>query len=47
MISSRINAKKYIEITGGKKTAEHDIAVVGDLIGDPYKDTVLSRNYTG
>ena len=41
------NAKKYIEIMGGKKTAEHDIAVVGDLIGDPYKDTVLSRNYTG
>jgi len=33
------NAKKYIEISGRKKSVEHDIAVVGDLIGDPYKDT--------
>ena len=33
------NAKKYIEILGKKNTAEHEVAVVGDLIGDPYKDT--------
>ena len=33
------NAKKYIEVMGRKKSEEHDIAVVGDLIGDPYKDT--------
>jgi len=33
------NAKKYIEILGKKKTQEHEVAVVGDLIGDPYKDT--------
>jgi K(+)-stimulated pyrophosphate-energized sodium pump len=33
------NAKKYIEMLGKKKTEEHAVAVVGDLIGDPYKDT--------
>ncbi|MCS7141063.1 MAG: sodium-translocating pyrophosphatase [Candidatus Nitrosocaldus sp.] len=33
------NAKKYIEIMGRKHTPEHEVAVVGDLIGDPYKDT--------
>lgn len=33
------NAKKYIEILGKKNTPEHEVAVVGDLIGDPYKDT--------
>ncbi len=33
------NAKKYIEIKGRKASEEHDIAVVGDLVGDPYKDT--------
>ncbi|MEM3916416.1 MAG: sodium-translocating pyrophosphatase [Candidatus Nitrosocaldus sp.] len=33
------NAKKYIEIIGKKHTPEHEVAVVGDLIGDPYKDT--------
>jgi K(+)-stimulated pyrophosphate-energized sodium pump len=33
------NAKKYIEMQGKKKTEAHAIAVVGDLIGDPYKDT--------
>ena len=33
------NAKKYIEMQGKKKTEAHVIAVVGDLIGDPYKDT--------
>jgi K(+)-stimulated pyrophosphate-energized sodium pump len=33
------NAKKYIELLGKKRTPEHEVAVVGDLIGDPYKDT--------
>lgn len=33
------NAKKYIELMGKKRTPEHEVAVVGDLIGDPYKDT--------
>ena len=33
------NAKKYVELLGKKKTEAHAIAVVGDLIGDPYKDT--------
>lgn len=33
------NAKKYIEMQGRKKTEAHAVAVVGDLIGDPYKDT--------
>ncbi len=33
------NAKKYMEMLGKKKTPEHAVAVVGDLIGDPYKDT--------
>jgi K(+)-stimulated pyrophosphate-energized sodium pump len=33
------NAKKYLEVLGRKKTPEHAIAVVGDLVGDPYKDT--------
>jgi K(+)-stimulated pyrophosphate-energized sodium pump len=33
------NAKKYIEMQGKKKTEIHAVAVVGDLIGDPYKDT--------
>ncbi len=37
------NAKKYIE-TGdasfcGKHTPEHDASVVGDTVGDPFKDT--------
>ncbi|MDQ3984622.1 MAG: sodium-translocating pyrophosphatase, partial [Thermoproteota archaeon] len=32
------NAKKYVELLGQKKTEAHAIAVVGDLIGDPYKD---------
>ena len=33
------NAKKYMEIQGQKGTEEHKIAIVGDVIGDPYKDT--------
>ncbi len=33
------NAKKLMEIRGKKGTEEHKIAIVGDVIGDPYKDT--------
>lgn len=33
------NAKKYLEVTGRKKTEQHKIAVAGDLVGDPLKDT--------
>ena len=35
------NAKKYIEAGhhGGKKSESHKAAVVGDTIGDPFKDT--------
>jgi K(+)-stimulated pyrophosphate-energized sodium pump len=35
------NAKKYIETGayGGKKTDPHRAAVVGDTVGDPFKDT--------
>jgi len=41
------NAKKYVEkgnlnepgINRGKKTPNHDAVVVGDTIGDPFKDT--------
>jgi K(+)-stimulated pyrophosphate-energized sodium pump len=35
------NAKKYIEDGnyGGKKTPTHAAAVVGDTVGDPFKDT--------
>ncbi len=33
------NAKKLIEMKGQKGTEEHKVAVVGDIIGDPYKDT--------
>ena len=35
------NAKKYIELgnLGGKKTPTHAAAVMGDTVGDPFKDT--------
>ena len=35
------NAKKYIELGnyGGKGTATHAAAVMGDTVGDPFKDT--------
>ena len=33
------NAKKLVEMRGQKGTEVHKVAVVGDIIGDPYKDT--------
>jgi K(+)-stimulated pyrophosphate-energized sodium pump len=33
------NAKKYVESKGMKKTPLHAAAVVGDTVGDPFKDT--------
>ncbi|OPY31816.1 MAG: K(+)-stimulated pyrophosphate-energized sodium pump [Methanomassiliicoccales archaeon PtaU1.Bin124] len=33
------NAKKFVESKGMKKTPVHAAAVVGDTVGDPFKDT--------
>ena len=35
------NAKRYIEAGhfGGKESEAHKAAVIGDTIGDPFKDT--------
>ncbi|MFQ6025287.1 MAG: sodium-translocating pyrophosphatase [Nitrosopumilaceae archaeon] len=33
------NAKKLIEMKGERGSEEHKVAIVGDIIGDPYKDT--------
>lgn len=33
------NAKKFVEASGCKHTPVHDATVVGDTVGDPFKDT--------
>ena len=33
------NAKKFIEVEGKKGTDIHKATVVGDTVGDPFKDT--------
>ena len=42
--AARDNAKKYVEKGGlgegkGKRTSYHEAVVVGDTVGDPFKDT--------
>jgi Inorganic H+ pyrophosphatase len=42
VFNNRDNSKKYIEIEGacgGKGTEVHKACVVGDTVGDPFKDT--------
>lgn len=33
------NAKKFVELHGGKGTETHHASVTGDTVGDPFKDT--------
>ncbi|GAB1366804.1 sodium-translocating pyrophosphatase [Candidatus Cloacimonadaceae bacterium] len=33
------NAKKFVEISGSKGTSNHKATIVGDTVGDPFKDT--------
>lgn len=33
------NSKKYLESVGKKGTDAHKAAVIGDTVGDPFKDT--------
>lgn len=33
------NAKKYVEISGSKGSSNHKATIVGDTVGDPFKDT--------
>jgi K(+)-stimulated pyrophosphate-energized sodium pump len=33
------NAKKFVEISGSKGSSNHKATIVGDTVGDPFKDT--------